>query len=81
MLRIVRAEILDGEILNVELNNRNLILLNLRPLLQTAPYAALRRETLIRPMTDGQNVYWRDGPALSLPEIFSMLGDKGTKEE
>lgn len=75
MLKIIRVDTLDNQTLDIELSNGNLILFNLRPLLEGDPaYAELRREALLpRPKADGLSVFWRDGPSLTLGEILTQL--------
>ncbi len=76
MLRIVRVGALDGETLDIELNNGSLVLLNLSSLMQQDPaFSELRgQDRFLCPVTDGQCVHWRDGPRLGLDEIFRLLG-------
>ena len=75
MLQITRADIVDGQTLDIELSNGHLILLDTRRL----PEADVRRaflgnmEVLPRPSTDGWSIFWRDGPRLALQEILDML--------
>lgn len=75
MLQITRVDILDGQTLDVELNNGHLILFDTRRLLETDhSYENLRDlETLPRPNTNGQSIFWPDGPCLTLGEILKWL--------
>ncbi|MDD3231607.1 MAG: hypothetical protein PHE09_20725 [Oscillospiraceae bacterium] len=75
MLQITRADVVDDWTLDIELSNGHLILFDTRRLSETDPaYAGLRKlEVLPRPSTDGQSVYWRDGPRLKLEEIMTLL--------
>ena len=79
MLTITRVDTLDNQTLDIELSNGNLILFNIRPLLEKNPdYACLQEKTLLpRPQTDGAGVFWRDGPRLALDEIFALLSEAG----
>ena len=84
MLKITRVDVVDDQTLDIELNNGHLILFDMRRLMETAPvYDILRNlEVLPRPSTDGQSVYWRDGPRLTLGEIMTLLNrqdDSGEK--
>ncbi|AET67883.1 Protein of unknown function (DUF2442) [Desulfosporosinus orientis DSM 765] len=82
MLRITRVDIVDDWTLDIELSNGHLILFDTRRLLETAPgYGILRKnEVLTRPRTDGQNIFWQDGPRLTLEEIMALLNRQGDNE-
>lgn len=75
MLQITRVDIVDDWTLDIELNNGHLILFDTWRLPETDPaFAVLRKsEVLPRPSTDGQSIYWRDGPRLALKEIMTLL--------
>lgn len=79
MPQITRVDILDGQTLDIELNNGHLILFDTRRLPETnRSYDSLRAlELLPRPHTDGRSVYWRDGPRLELEEIMALLAEQG----
>lgn len=80
MLQIIRVDIVDGQTLDIELSNGHLILFDTRCLKAEGPaYAALRElEVLPRPQTDGQSIFWRDGPRLTLEEIMTLLNRQET---
>lgn len=75
MLQITRVDIVDGQTLDIELSNGHLILFDTRCLMEADhAYDVLRDlEVLPRPDTDGQSVFWRDGPRLALEEIMALL--------
>lgn len=75
MLQITRIDVVDDWTLDIELNNGHMILFDTRRLAETdAAYAVLLKlEVLPRPSTDGQSVYWPDGPRLELREIMTLL--------
>ncbi|NYB73656.1 hypothetical protein HZF24_05825 [Sedimentibacter hydroxybenzoicus DSM 7310] len=75
MLQITRVDIVDGQTLDIELSNGHLILFDTRHLPKTNhSYDVLRDlEVLPRPGTDGQNIFWRDGPRIALEEILQWL--------
>ena len=75
MLQITRVDVVDGQTLDIELNNGHLILFDMRWLIERDPiYSFLRNtEVLPRPHTDGQSVFWQDGPRLTLVEIMTLL--------
>lgn len=79
MLQISRVDIVDGQTLDIELNNGHLILFDTRCLIDgSSEYASLRNlEVLPRPGTDGQSIFWREGPSIELAEIFNLLGKAG----
>ena len=66
MLQITRVDIVDGQTLDIELSNGHLILFDTRCLPETdRSYDSLwDLELLPRPHTDGQNIFWQNGPGL-----------------
>ncbi len=76
MVQIVRVDTVDGSTLDIELNNGHLILFDMDSLLQENPaYQPLQgKEVLSRPKTDGQKIFWDEGPQLTLAEILMLLG-------
>lgn len=75
MLKITRVDILDGKTLDIELNNGNLILFDTQCLPETDhSYDSLRRlDSLPRPSTDGQTIFWQNGPRITLNDIMNWL--------
>jgi len=75
MLQITRVDIVDDRTLDIELSNGHLILFDMRCLMETdSAYDTLRKsEVLPRPSTDGQSIFWRNGPRLALNEIMILL--------
>lgn len=75
MLQITRVDIVDGQTLDIELNNGHLILFDTQRLPKTDPsYDSLRElDALPRPSTDGQYIFWQDGPRFSLDQILGWL--------
>lgn len=75
MLQITRVDILDGQTLDIELNNGHLILFDTQRLPETEhSYDNLRNlEALPRPHTDGQNIFWGDGTRIALEDILCWL--------
>lgn len=72
MLQITRVDILDGQTLDIELNNGHLILFDTQRLPNTDHSYGRRRklDLLPRPNTDGQNILWQDGTRIALAEIL-----------
>lgn len=83
MLEIVRVDIVDGQTLDIELSNGHLILFDTRRLTSVdSTFIPVRNlEVLPRPGTDGQSIFWRDGPRLTLERILTLLHQQGTSEE
>lgn len=83
MLQIIRVDILDGQTLDIELNNGHLILFDTKRLPKKNPsYDKLRDLALLpRPSTDGQSIYWRDGTRLALGDIMTLLSRQDGNEE
>ncbi len=82
MLQITRVDIVDGQTLDIELNNGHLILFDTQRLPQADhTYDSLRDlEVLPRPNTDGQSIFWRDGLRISLEDILRWLSMQTGKE-
>ncbi|HWQ75797.1 MAG TPA: hypothetical protein VN441_10810 [Syntrophomonas sp.] len=75
MLHITRVDIVDGQTLDIELSNGHLILFDTQHLPEADHrYDSLREmDALPRPSTDGQYIFWRDGPRISLEQILGWL--------
>ncbi|MEA4926015.1 MAG: hypothetical protein VB084_11965 [Syntrophomonadaceae bacterium] len=82
MLQITRVDILDGQTLDIQLNNGHLILFDTQRLPQSNhTYDSLRAlEGLPRPRTDGDSVFWQDGPRIALKDILQWLSVQPSKE-
>ena len=75
MPKIVRVDALDGDTIDIQLENSNIILLNLRPLKNDPVFTALwEDDRILYPKTDGDSVFWHGGPKLTLEEVFCHLG-------
>lgn len=66
---------MDGQTLDIELSNGHLILFDTRYLPTTdGRYDKLRDlEILPRPITDGDCIFWQEGPSIALDEILRWL--------
>lgn len=75
MLQITRVDILDGQTLDIELNNGHLILFDTQSLPKTdhSHDSLWDLELLPRPSTDGQSIFWQNGPRITLTEILGWL--------
>lgn len=82
MLQITRVDIVDGQTLDIELNNGHLILFDTRHLPEKNHiYDSLRDlEVLPRPNTDGQSIFWQNGPRIDLEEILQWLSIQTIEE-
>lgn len=82
MLQITRVDIIDGQTLDIELSNGHLILFDTQRLPEADhSYDSLRDlEVLPRPNTDGQSVFWRDGPRIALEDILRWLSVQKNNE-
>lgn len=83
MLQIIRVDIVDGQTLDIELSNGHLILFDTRRLQEANhTYDCLwDLEVIPRPHTDGQSVFWQDGPRLMLEDILNWLSVQTMNEE
>ena len=82
MLLITRVDILDGQTLDIQLNNGHLILFDTQRLPErNHNYDNLRNlEVLPRPNTDGHSIFWQDGPRIALEDILQWLSIQTIKE-
>ena len=75
---IVQVGALDGDCFDITLSNGHAILLELGSRIKEPKFAALvENNSLDKPQTDGERLYWPGGPSLTLAEIFSMLASGG----
>lgn len=73
MPEIVRVDTVGGDMLDIQLDNGNIILLSLKLLLHDARFAHLREDDRVfYPKTDGECVYWQNGPQLTVKELERM---------
>ena len=67
-----------GAALMINLDNSGTIFVSIESKANDPAYAALREnEHLPEPETDGESIYWPNGPRLTLDEIMVMLQDDG----
>lgn len=75
---IMRVSTVGGDMLSIELSNGNIVLLALAVLYESPEYEALKEDDrILYPRTDGQCVYWRDGPTLEMEEITKLSFRQG----
>lgn len=71
---IVRVGALDSDYFDVDLSNGHTILLGLGDRINEPIFAKLIERGLFdRPQTDGERLYWVEGPSFTVAEIFAML--------
>lgn len=74
MLEIVRVDALDGNTIDVELNNGNILLLNMDLLRNNPAFAKLFEDNLIiHPQTDGTRLIWANGAKIGLNELLDLV--------
>lgn len=75
MIQITRVDIVDGQTLDIELNNGHLILFDIQRIPEAKhKYDVLNNlNVLPRPYTDGMCIYWQNGLHISLDEIIRWL--------
>ena len=63
-----------GETLAIFLNNGQTILLSLKSKAEDINFSSMcKNNHFLNPETDGERIYWRDGPSLSFEEIMGMI--------
>lgn len=74
MLTILRVGIVGDDMMDVHLSNGNIVMLDLRKLCGEPAFASLLQDDrLLYPKTDGNSVYWREGPRLVIKEILQLM--------
>ena len=70
---------LSGIFLDITFSNEQTVLLPLTEKVHDPAFTGLLEDDRIcRPKTDGERVYWTDGPSLSCAEILQMVrGNSG----
>ncbi len=74
MLKIIRVDALDCSKLDIELSNGSLILFDMRQLMREPDFAVLLEDDRIYyPKTDGERVFWSDGPAITVEQLMEFI--------
>ncbi|HWR19498.1 MAG TPA: hypothetical protein VN608_07735 [Clostridia bacterium] len=74
MLKILRVGIVGDDMLDVQLNNGNILMLEITSLMDKPTFAHLGEDDrILYPKTDGNFVYWRDGPRISVDDIMKLM--------
>lgn len=64
---------LSGTLLDIHFHNGQSLLLSLKSRQNNPSFLRLYQEgELFHPKTDGDAIYWRDGPRLTLEEVMDM---------
>lgn len=73
MPEVVRVDTVGGDMLDIQLDNGNIILLSITLLLCDARFTRLKEDgRVFYPKTDGECVFWREGPRLTIEELERM---------
>ena len=74
IIKVEAVETYTGiyEEIDIELDNRNIITINLKSKQDDPLIAEVLREQFI-PKTDGGRVYWYNGASMTLEEVVTML--------
>lgn len=74
MPKIIRAAMVDADMLDVQLDNGHILLLDCRKLLQWPGFEPLAQMDRIRsPHTDGDSLFWDSGQRLTVSQIISFI--------
>ena len=74
MNKIVNVGNVGGDMLDIHLDNGNILMLETKWLLAMPDYAKLSEDDrILYPHTDGDAVYWRNGPRIILEDIFALM--------
>jgi hypothetical protein len=80
--KIVKVEAFDGDCFGLTLQSGHTILLELCGKVREPTFAVLiERGVFDKPQTDGERIFWPDGPALTVTEILAMAAQGGGKPQ
>lgn len=81
MVKIIRVDILDDSVLDIEFDNGSLILFDILPLIKkNSKYKELEHlELLPPPKTDGHSIFWEGGIRVLVEEIVESFYDDSYK--
>lgn len=72
-MHIVRVDALESDVLDIEFSNGNTLLLKLSMLASLPGFESLPEDDrILYPKTDGESVYWHDGPRLALADLQKL---------
>ena len=77
--RIVKVGALARDSLDIDFDNGSILILSVDLILKLPGFEGLSEDDRIYyPKTDGQSIYWSDGPrSLSVAEILALAGKPG----
>lgn len=65
---------LDGYTLDIELANGNTILFSIKERFSEPAFSALlENDKILFPQTDGESVFWCNGPRITIDEVLEIL--------
>ena len=74
MMKITQVGALDGDTIDIHLPDGSAVLFCLGPHMDEPRFSMLKEDDrILYPKTDGERVYWRDGPSLTMEEIFALI--------
>ncbi|MDL2274068.1 hypothetical protein LJC34_05960 [Oscillospiraceae bacterium OttesenSCG-928-G22] len=77
MIKIKDVFALDNGHISIYLTNDHAVLLNLHAMEGDPAYAALfRTNAWAKVKSDGESIYWDEGPRLGLEEVMQLLDNK-----
>jgi hypothetical protein len=78
--KILHVDAYDGDCFGVTLSSGHTILLELGGRICEPSFAALiERGVFDKPQTDGERLFWQDGPSFTIAEILAMVAQSGDK--
>lgn len=77
MQKIIGTSSLDSGYIDIHLKNGSTIIFDLNVLSERPEIAALLQSNAwAKPKTDGDAVWWQDGPRLTLEDFLQRLGEE-----
>ncbi len=77
MPKIIRIGIVGDDMMDVHLDNGHILMVSLSALLALPEFSCLREDDrVLYPKTDGDCVFWRNGPSLSLHQMMNMVEEE-----
>lgn len=76
MVGIQRVGSLDNHTIDIQFTNAHVLLLDLNHLSDPQYQRIVDNGEWSRPKTDGQSIWWNDGPRLSIVDLMHILTEK-----
>jgi len=81
MPKIIRANMVGEDTIDVQLDNGHTVLLDCLVLLKRPGFATLMDGSRIyHPQTDGGRLFWKDGQSMTVDEILSFVAEENKNE-